>query len=182
MKLIIKTNLLLLFFSCLFVNFNTYSQNETSKKKQNKEIKIDVFDLAVFTALEVTYEKLLENDTGYGLTIYLNFREEDTFYETFALTSFYRLYFLNGKDFGSKGYFAETFFKFSSGKNFENDYYNPENKNFSDLGLGLVIGKKWVNNKGMTLETSIGAGRNFGLNENSPELTIRGGVSIGYRF
>ena len=182
MKALIKSKFTLLVFTSLFISFQMQSQEASLDKKQKSEIKVDVFDLAVFTALEVTYEKLKDDESGYGLTLYLNFRSEDTFYEKFALTTFYRFYFLNGKDYGAKGFFSESFLKYSSGENFEIDFYNSENTNYSDLSLGFAIGRKWVSKKGFTMETSIGIGRNFGLDKNSPDFAIRGGISLGYRF
>ena len=93
------------------------------------------------------------------------------------------IYFFNKEDYGAKGLFVEVFSKFASGEDYDDVFNNGDEKvDYFDAALGLSIGKKWVNRRGFMLEISLGGGRNIGLDDNSPDFTFRGGVSLGYRF
>ncbi|MDP5105505.1 MAG: hypothetical protein NWQ31_04965 [Polaribacter sp.] len=183
MKNLIKKETLL-FSICILIHVQLFCQVEKEKTftKDAGEIRIDALDFVLFTAIEMTYERVQDNDTGYGLSVYVNPRSEDTFYEKFVITPFFRLYFLSDKEFGSNGYFVEFYSKFASGKNYEIDFYNDTSENYFDISLGIGIGRKWIHKKGFTLETSFGIGRNLGFDKNSPDFAIRGGVALGYRF
>ncbi|MCH2193348.1 hypothetical protein [Kordia sp.] len=169
----------------LFTGFLATAQDMNSDDQfgvgdRKSEIKLDVFDAAFFSALDISYERVNDTSIGYGVSVFANFRdpkENAAYYEKFAVTPFFRFYFFNKEDFGAKGLFAEVFSKFASGE-------NPDNLNdeYFDAALGLAIGKKWVNRRGFMLEISFGGGRNIGLDDNSPEFTFRGGISLGYRF
>lgn len=169
----------------LFIGFQSYAQDTKSddqfgvENRQN-EIRLDVFDAAFFSAIDISYERVNDAAIGYGASLFVNLRDTDenaAYYEKFAFTPFFRFYFFNKEDYGAKGLFAEVFSKFASGD-------NPDNLNeeYFDAALGLAIGKKWVNRRGFMLEISLGGGRNIGLDDNSPDFTFRGGISLGYRF
>ena len=147
------------------------------------EIKIDAAKLSIGGILEVSYEFVGNNQSGYGVSVLYNPRENDAYFEKFSITPFYRMYFLNRQDYGAKGFFIEGFSKFSFGTNdpYYETYNNYDNEYF-DSALGLAIGKKWVNNNGFILEIFAGGGRTIGLSEVSPEGFFRGGIFIGKRF
>ncbi|WP_160130578.1 hypothetical protein [Kordia antarctica] len=177
----------------LLIGFQSYAQDEDSQKKDDQfnvgdrkhEIRLDVFDAAFFSAIDLSYERVNDAAYGYGASLFLNFRSGDdgSYYEKFAFTPFFRFYFFNKEDYGAKGLFVEVFSKFASGENFDNIFDDVENEvDYFDAALGLAIGKKWVNRRGFMLEISLGGGRNIGLDDNSPDFTFRGGVSLGYRF
>lgn len=165
-------------------SIQSFSQSEKNISNLKNEIKLDVFDLAFFTVLDVSYERVSNKDYGYGISVFANFRKENSYYEKFAVTPFFRFYFFNKEDYGAKGFFAEVFSKFASGANntFLLNNNNTSDDQYFDVALGIALGKKWINKKGFSLEVSFGGGRNLGLDENSPELTARGGISLGYRF
>ncbi len=145
------------------------------------EIKIDAAKLTIGGILEASYEFIGNDASGYGISVLLNPRENDVYFEKFSLTPFYRMYFLNRQDYGAKGIFVEGFSKFSFGT--DDVYYDSYNNNeYFDTALGLSIGKKWVNNNGFILEIFAGGGRTLGLSELSPEGFFRGGIFIGKRF
>lgn len=174
--------LLLLF---LFIGFQSYAQDTNSDDQygvgdRKNELRLDVFDAAFFSAIDISYERVDDNAIGYGASIFVNLRDTDedaAYYETFAFTPFFRFYFFNKEDYGAKGLFVEVFSKFASGDNFDNS-----EEDYFDAALGVGIGKKWVNRRGFMLEISLGGGRNIGLDDNSPDFTFRGGISLGYRF
>ncbi|NJN50098.1 MAG: hypothetical protein HC798_02325 [Polaribacter sp.] len=147
------------------------------------ELKIDAFDLAIFTAIDIGYERVFKEKTSMGISMFINFNPEETYYEKFAITPFYRFYFFNNLEKGNNGYYFELFSKLASGKNIELiNYNNQPNADYFDINLGASVGKKWIHEGGFVLEISLGGGRNLGLDKNSPEFAFRGGVSVGYRF
>ena len=158
------------------------------------ELKLDFLDLLVFPALTVGFEKINDSSSGYGATLFLNLGGEDTIGEVyndkFALTPYYRFYFLQSEDYGGYGIFAEIFTKFSSGKyekfnDFLDQNQNNETLSYFDISPGLAVGKKWINRKGFTFELLFGVGRNLSTDDDSIARsagTVRAGVSVGKRF
>ena len=179
-----------LFALIFFIGFQSYAQDTNSQDDQygvgdrKNEIRLDVFDAAFFSALDVSYERVDDNAIGYGASLFVNLRDSNDggYYEKFAFTPFFRFYFFNKEDYGAKGLFVEVFSKFASGEDFVFFDDTEEEVDYFDAALGLSIGKKWVNRRGFMLEISLGGGRNIGLDDNSPEFTFRGGISLGYRF
>ena len=99
-----KKSLLLL---CLcFLNFG-YSQEKVDFTKN--EIKGNSFFL-VLGAVEVTYERILNEDSGLGVALF--FVNEEDFDTSFSLTPYYRAYF--GKKLAA-GFFVEGFSMLSTG-------------------------------------------------------------------
>lgn len=166
----------------LLIGFQAVAQDDDSNPMPKNEIRLDAFDAAFLSALDVSYERVEDLDIGYGVSVFANFRDHDGYNEKFAITPFFRFYFFNKQDFGARGLFAEVFSKFASGEHFENRGDQDVEVDYFDAALGLAIGKKWVNKRGFMLEISAGGGRNLGLDNNSPEFIFRGGISIGYRF
>ncbi|MBC8754470.1 hypothetical protein H2O64_07285 [Kordia sp. YSTF-M3] len=179
-----------LFALFLLLGFQSYAQDTDSQDDQygvgnrQNEIRLDVFDAAFFSAIDLSYERVNDSSIGYGASLFVNFRDTDDggYYEKFAFTPFFRFYFFNKEDYGAKGLFVEVFSKFASGEDFVIFDNTREDIDYFDAALGLAIGKKWVNRRGFMLEISLGGGRNIGLDDNSPEFTFRGGISLGYRF
>lgn len=171
-------NLILIVFFLL----TTFIFSQEKKVIKTNELKIDVFDLAVFTAIDIGYEKLYKKEMSYGISMFINFQPEETYYEKFAITPFYRFYFFNNQIGGNNGYYFEIFSKFASGINIENNFISLENEKYFDINIGGAIGRKWISQNGIILESYFGFGRNLGFDKNSPEFAFRGGVSLGYRF
>ena len=160
----------------------------------DSEIKLDVIDFLTQPALNIGYEKINDSYSSYGAEVFLNFNDNNasrTWSEKFSLNPFYRFYFFNKTDFGGEGYFAEVFMKLSYLRYDRETWYNrsgsrspyimyEEIKTF-DVAPGVGVGKKWVNRKGWTFEYMIGFGR-YLFNNDGPEATFKGGISIGKRF
>ena len=166
------------------VKSDTQIENLNELLGQN-EIKIDFLDFIIFPALTLGYEKNRNSSTAYGATMFINFDTElgSEWNDKFAITPYYRFYFLESQDYGGYGVFAEIFTKFSSAK-IEN-YSNLERKSYTDISPGLAVGRKWINRKGFTFELMFGVGRNLLYDEDTNGMstaTIRSGVSIGKRF
>ena len=173
------------------------------------EIKLDVIDFLTQPALNIGYEKINDSYSSYGADVFFNFNDNNSstsWSARFSLNPFYRFYFLNKTDFGGEGYFAEIFIKFSNIEYNRETYYNDPmpNEPYStteeikvwDIAPGFGVGRKWVNKKGWTFEYMVGIGRflfanngnddctncGYDVNDNRPEATFKGGISIGKRF
>ena len=110
----------------------------------------------------------------------------------FALSPYYRLYFLNRRDYGAKGLFVELFTSFAYAKDmYDDDSYNVYSDNLEDrdnisrFSVGATIGRKWITRSGYTFEPFIGVGRyldNHSKNKINPAAHLRLGFSIGKRY
>ena len=175
----------------------------------NQELKLDVIDLLTRPALNVGYEKINDAYSSFGADLFLNLNDissSNSWAEKISVNPFYRFYFLNKTDFGGEGYFAEVFLKLSYLHYERNTYYygpdpsipynNYEEIKAFDIAPGVGVGRKWVNKKGWTFEYMIGFGRflftnsanddipdtYYGVDNYRPEVTFKGGISIGKRF
>ena len=199
--------LLILLFS-ISVNSQKVQQVEVVKNDNQisdlfeelgqNELKLDLIDILSLPAFDITYERIKDPYSSFGVSLFLNVGDNDSasrnWTDNFSLAPFYRFYFFNKRDYGGAGFFAEVFTKFSSGKH-DVEYFNPDQdssgisywetveENFFDIAPGAAIGQKWINKKGWTFEISGGVGR-FLLNKDEirPEFLVRGGFSIGKRF
>lgn len=191
-----KNLFLIFFFSISLYSFSQEIQQVEVIKSEKQieklteligqnEIKIDFLDFIIFPALTVGYEKNKNSSTAFGATMFINFNGElgDEWNDKFAITPYYRFYFLESQDYGGYGVFAEIFTKFSTAK--IKNYSNLKSKSYTDISPGLAVGRKWINRKGFTFELMFGVGRNLlydkdiiGMNT----ATLRSGVSIGKRF
>jgi len=166
------------------IKSDTQIEKLTELLGQN-EIKIDFLDFIIFPALTVGYERSRNSSTAFGATMFINFDKElgREWNDKFAITPYYRFYFLESQDYGGYGIFAEIFTKFSSAK-IEN-YSNLKAHSYTDISPGLAVGRKWINRKGFTFELMFGLGRNILHDEELSGMTtatVRSGVSIGKRF
>ncbi|HKO77831.1 MAG TPA: DUF3575 domain-containing protein [Flavobacterium sp.] len=192
-----KTKILLLLL--LIMSSYSYSQEKDTVPFKRNELKINAL-LLIAGAFEVTYEHVLNEESGVGVAVFASFDKDiDT---KFSLTPYYRFYF--GKKPAS-GFFVEGFGMLNT---YERDGYNKydyntgalvdavPDKNITDFALGFGIGSKWVNKKGFLFEINLGVGRNlfnssdeykddyddYHNDENDYQIVGRGGFSIGYRF
>ena len=159
---------------------NQYEEVEILEKN---EIRLNALDLIVHPALSLSYERLVNESNGYGISLFANFGDDNTTYQNFSVTPYYRFYFLNRKDYGASGLFVEAFTSFSS---VDFDKNKDANSNKFQFSMGVALGKKWVNRNGFTFELFAGVGRYFidnGADDyGHPEAHGRFGISIGKRF
>lgn len=168
---------------CLFLLTFGYSQEKPKVDFPKNEIKGNALFL-VLGAVEATYERLLNEDSGLGVSLF--FVSEDDADVNFSVTPYYRAYF--GKK-SAAGFFVEGFSMINSGNNGSYSDYNPntgnyyevEGEKFTDFALGFGLGSKWIHRKGFIFEINAGIGRNL-FSDNSPEVVGRGGITLGYRF
>lgn len=178
-------------------SINNYAQEAKLVEQPKNEIKLNTFTLIAFGAVDITYERILNDESSVGLSIYAlgqnNTDSED--YRTFSITPYYRTYF--SKNY-NRGFFLEIFTMYSKRKsNYythsdyqydENDNYISSNsyyetKEYKGVALGISVGGKWVTKKGFVVEVSGGIGRIIiGNSGDDVPIVGRGGISIGKRF
>ena len=135
--------------------------SELFEELGQNELKLDLIDILSLPAFDITYERIKDPYSSFGVSMFINAGDNDSasrnWTDKFSLTPFYRFYFFNKRDYGGAGFFAEIFTKFSSGKhdveyynfsdNSGSDYIRIEEENFFDIAPGAAIGQKWVNKK-----------------------------------
>jgi len=168
----------------LFILATTFSYSKENNQSAfpKNEIKGNAL-LLVAGAIEITYEHLLNEESGVGVSLFVAY--SDDFDTNFALTPYYRYYF--GKK-PAAGFFVEGFGMLNSytqpasdGDWFSN-YEGPE-KDITDFALGFGLGSKWITKKGFLFEINAGVGRNlFNSSDTDYEIVGRVGITLGYRF
>lgn len=176
---------------CIAVFMSFYSllaQDAPQSDLDRDELKINVTNLLIFKFADASYERLLDEESSFGVGLLVNIgNDEDIFdyYRKFSITPYYRRYFSKGY---AGGFFIEGFGMLNSGEEdiyiFDDITFESERigENYTDFALGISIGGKFISKKGFVAEIYGGIGRNFFSSEFSPELVGRGGVSLGFRF
>lgn len=167
----------------LFFYATSFSQNETepSINAQNfSEIKLNGLYL-VLGAFDVTYERTINEESAFGLNVFLPFDDDINDDINYYISPYYRFYF--GKKYAA-GFFVEGFGMLNSVN--ETIFYNnggTETENITDFALGIGLGGKWITKNGFIGELNLGFGRNlFNNDRNDYEIIGKAGITIGYRF
>ena len=171
------------------------SSFEAADSFGNNEFRVNFFDLLVLPGFHGYYERIIDENSSYGTGLFINFSDNlssDIVQRRFAISPYYRLYFLNRKDYGAKGLFVELFSSFASAKDMDDDdlydvFYDDFNDrdNIFRVSVGATIGRKWITRSGYTFEPFIGVGRYLDSqdsNGDNPEAHLRLGFSIGKRY
>lgn len=162
------------------------------------EVHLNILNLLVFGALDVGYERLINDHASAGVEIFskvFNKNEgEDVdlskvYAKDFSITGRFK-YFLQEEN-TSWGYYAELFGMFSNGDNeVEMDFENSETGEmetkevdieYTDIAMGIGVGGKFVAKQGFLIDVSFGIGRNL-FDKNSPDIVLLPSVNLGYRF
>ena len=167
------------------VETDTQIQNFSTEIGQN-ELRFDFLSLLAYESFSATYERMNDTSTAYGVSMLINFGEDNELNDNFAVTPYFRIYFLESEDYGGYGFFAEVFSKFAFGESEVNlDNISVVDEDYFDVALGVALGRKWINRKGYSFEILIGLGKNL-LYDNDQldrsETMGRFSVSIGKRF
>ncbi len=171
----------IVFIAFLVISFIANAQ-------QKHEAKLDIFDLAAFKAIDVTYQYILNEESAAGVSIFKSLADKDNIFgyrEEFSITPFYRQYFPLG---AVENVFVEAFFAINSGVKtigvldvITNENVDTDFK-YTNGAFGLAGGKSFISPRGFVLDVYIGLGRNLFNNQYSPNLVPRIGVNAGYRF
>ena len=171
------------------------SSFEAADSFGNNELRVNFFDLLVLPGFHGYYERIIDENSSYGTGLFINFSDNlssDIVQRRFAISPYYRLYFLNRRDYGAKGLFVELFCSFASAKDMDDDnlydvYYDDfdDRDNIIRFSVGATIGRKWITRSGYTFEPFIGVGRyldSHGSSDRNPGAHLRLGFSIGKRY
>ena len=192
---------LLVFISLQFSAQET-KDTEESKYPQDVEkkyeLKLNAFNLIAFAALDISYEKLINTNSSFGVAVFYNFSDyadDDIAYpKKFSVTPYYR-WFFSEYDY-AQGFFVEGFGMLNTYQDYDNNYDSYDNNNNYDrietqtsFALGISVGGKFVLTEGFTAEVLLGVGRNLIKEERDDnnnffenEIVGRFGISLGYRF
>ncbi|WP_298782072.1 DUF3575 domain-containing protein [uncultured Polaribacter sp.] len=184
-----KITLLILLFICSI----SIAQDKENTKLQDidkkHELKINAFNLIAFSSLDLSYERLINSESSYGIALFYNFtdiqNDDIGFPKKFSLTPYYR-WFFSERNY-ARGFFVEGFGMLNT---YEENIYNYDDGTESfdketGFALGISVGGKFVTKKGFTTEVYLGVGRNLINADNSVEINDivgRFGISLGYRF
>lgn len=180
----------------LLISLNAYGQKEEVMVQLPKnEIKLNTISLIVLGAIDFSYERISNEESSYGVSIYLNATDYDEYqdnniYGTFSVTPYYRVHF--SKKY-NQGFFVETFASFYKGEEYiyesgndESGYYfgaySDTPTPYNGIALGVGIGGKWVTKRGFVAEISLGIGRTVYNGPDDIPVVVRGGITLGKRF
>jgi len=192
MKKLVSISLLVM------TSFGAVAQEEvTFQKNKNKhEFRIDALEILTVSNIDIEYEYVISRFSGAGLAVTYSLDDNFSIYQQYSINPYFRQYFFNKKDFGARGFFVEGLLKFAGGKGHKHYTYGYEDDasgnrvlttfteqidEWSNFGIGIALGQKWVSDNGFVLELSLGGGRYF-IEDKGPKGFFRGGISIGYRF
>lgn len=181
-----KSLLLILVFLLLsYTSFSQETSQENSNNQNFNELKLNGLFL-VIGALEVAYERILNEESGLGISVFLPIDNSVSDDINYYISPYYRLYF--GKKYAA-GFFIEGFGMLNSVNDytyFYNDAFNEtiNKETNTDFALGIGFGGKWVTKSGFIGELNFGIGRNLFNSSDYEDSQIVGkiGINIGYRF
>ena len=148
-------------------------------KSRKNEIKVGTIKILAGPIIDIEYERILNRYSSFGTNIVINLDSDYYFYD-FSLSPFYRAYFTETKEYGTKGFFVQAFLNYYAGENGIN--FDNNNDKFQALGLGFGIGRKWINKQGFVFQFVLGVGRTIYGSKSAPTTVFQGDISIGYRF
>lgn len=159
------------------------------------ELKINAFNLIGLAALDLSFERLINAESSYGVAVFYRFTDinddDIAFPKKFSLTPYYRWFF--SESTFARGFFVEGFGMLNTYQDYDinydnNGFYNGiDIKDQTGFALGISVGGKFVTKGGFTTEINLGVGRNLIKNENEDnffefDIVGRFGISLGYRF
>ncbi|MFT6959809.1 MAG: hypothetical protein ACJA17_000905 [Polaribacter sp.] len=192
-----------LFLFLIFLSLQLTGQDiENSKEsrypqdvEKKYELKLNAFSLVTFAAIDLSYERLINENSSYGVSVFFNFSDyaddDIAFPKKFSITPYYRWFFYENKY--AQGFFIEGFGMLNTYQDFYDsyDYNNNYNKveTQTSFALGISVGGKFVIKEGFTAEVLGGVGRNLIKGESDDDYNYfqnniigRFGISLGYRF
>jgi hypothetical protein len=189
----------LFIMTLICAQFKAQEKKENTKSQdigKNYELKINAFSLITFSALDLSFERLINEDSSYGVAVFYNFSdyEDDddiAFPKKFSITPYYRWFFSENQY--ARGFFIEGFGMLNTYQDifYSRDSYQNSNKVGTQTGfaLGISVGGKFITKEGFTAEVLLGVGRNLikekidnDYNFFDYNILGRFGISLGYRF
>ena len=191
---------LLLLLTLLSLHFTAQEKEGTKPSKHSEdiekkyELKLNAFNLIAFAAIDISFERLIDENSSYGVAVFYNFSDytdsDIAFPKKFSITPYYRWFFSENKY--ARGFFIEGFGMLNT---YQDNYSFDFNSNYGKIetqtsfALGISVGGKFVITEGFTAEVLAGVGRNLIKGESHEsyqdfqnEIVGRFGISLGYRF
>jgi hypothetical protein len=193
-----KKIIFLLILTLISLQFTAQEKEEKTDSQdigKNYELKINAFNLIAFAAIDLSYERLVNENSSYGVAVFYNFSDypDDAIAisKKFSLTPYYRQFFFENKY--ARGFFIEGFGMLNTYQDILYNYssYNNRDKveNQTGFALGISVGGKFVTKGGFTTEVLLGVGRNLIKEKSNDDYDLFGdnivgrfGISVGYRF
>lgn len=187
---------LILFLSFQFMNAQEAGNKSVLAAKRN-EFRIDLLSLGMFSKMNLTYERFLNDRFSAGLSgSYTNSAKVNEDFDNgnrnnspkYEVTPFVRYNLSKG---ASSFYFAEIFVAANGGDFREtvlltdennNSYYTIQKTKYSDVAIGAGLGYKFYIKDRFGLELLVGFGSNLFNKEKSPDILSRVGLGFSYRF
>lgn len=171
------TLVLLLFVNSLLIAQDKEKEEYPQDINKKHEVKINALTLLAAKWIDVSYERLIDEESSFGTAVTLN-TDSDVSDLNYAITPYYRRYF-SGKF--ARGFFVEGFGMLFSADDRTFLFDSNNSEDVTGLAVGIAVGGKFVSYKGFTTELILGVGRNF-LESRNNEAVGRFGISVGYRF
>ena len=166
----------------LLISVSAFAQQSFPRN----EIQVNLGSTILFLYPEISYERILTEDTSIGVSI--GFGGTEYFSQNFNFTPFFRWFLSGNRESASipgAGFFIEANSSFYSRNGVSSRFDRDENTVYLDnvqnafaAGIGLAIGWKHVTQNNWVGEFMLGGGRNLVDNGAYPRI----GISIGRRF
>lgn len=176
-----KNFFLALFMFCSI--FTLTAQEQDSRDDLNikkNELKANGLFL-VIGALDFSYERLINEESGFGLNVVVPYDEDIKESLEYFISPYYRFYF---GDKYAAGFFLEGFGMLNSTeRDFDFFIEEDEREYVTDFALGIGLGGKWITKSGFIGEINFGVGRNiFKSEETDIDFVSKSAITAGYRF
>lgn len=169
-------------------NTETTSKFDSDENLGRNEISLNAFNLVAFGILDVTYERIISENSSWALEGFIHADKDkidEAYYKNFSLTGKYKHFFSRAY---ARGFYVHGFGMLSKGEyrdgsyyDYENDIYYSDDEDYTDFAIGFGLGGKFVSSGGFLLDLNAGIGRNL-FSSNSPEIIGQFMVNLGYRF
>lgn len=179
----------------------SFAQDQTDLPKRDikkNEVSINPLNLIAFGALDIGYERVLNNNSTLGFDLFYSLVDrdndedfistDDIFDKEIAFTTSFK-YFFGSRI--ARGFYVEGFGMLSSGEHEEyiEVFDNQGNfisasdveQEYTDFAIGFAVGGKFVTRNGFFIDIGFGIGRNLFSNK-SPDIIVRPNLYLGYRF
>jgi hypothetical protein len=169
-------------FLAAMLAVNLSAQDTVSHKEKVNELKLNLA-ITLAEIAEISYERIINDDIGVGLSTAYSFNEFDNFRG--MVLPYFRFY--PSQKQKAWGFFLEAnagMIISDEDLIFENSLSNQnstDSKSQFGFGLGFAIGGKWVTDSGLFGEVFLGLGREFN-DESYIEGYPRLGLNFGWRF
>ncbi|SHI39271.1 hypothetical protein [Pseudozobellia thermophila] len=166
------------YLSIFIVSMKGYGQGYAPVRNHH-EIRFNMGRFLATSAIEGSYEFYFTPDTSIGGSLYLNGDPHGQL-GNFGIGPNLRAYFGYRP---KSGIFAEAFGLYYTGDQDPIDQPVLRTPNYHTTALGLGLGSKWSTyGDKLTLEVSVGLGRNIDPEDFQNSFMYRGSLAMGFRF